>query len=151
MPPGRRPTPTHLKIVRGNPGKRSLPTNEPKPKGDLYSPPDWLTASQKANWRYAIANSPKGLLKKLDRAALTAFVVAESIYREAAEQLARDKLFVFVGENKTMQQHPALAIVNKQMGIMLKAAAEMGFTPASRTRIQVRNDLDPANPFEEFA
>lgn len=29
--PGCRPTPTALKLVRGNPGKRALPKNEPRP------------------------------------------------------------------------------------------------------------------------
>lgn len=150
MAQGRKPKPTHLKLLQGNPGKRAIDASEPKPKGDLATPPDWLSDAQKEFWRYAISNAPKGLLKKLDRAALTAFVVSESIYRQAAEMLAKEKLFVRVGPNKVLQQHPALSVVNKQMSIMLKAAAEMGFTPASRTRIQVRNDLDDENPFSEF-
>ncbi len=35
-------------------------------------------------------------------------------------------------------QSPYLAIVNKQAQIMMKAAAEMGFTPASRSRMSVK-------------
>jgi phage terminase small subunit len=44
-------------------------------------------------------------------------------------------------------QSPYLAIANKQAQIMTKAAVEMGFTPASRSRItlpeQAKGDLDP--------
>ena len=36
---GRKPTPTHLKLVRGNPGKRPLNASEPKPQLTLPSPP----------------------------------------------------------------------------------------------------------------
>ena len=44
-------------------------------------------------------------------------------------------------------QSPYLAIANKQAQIMTKAAVEMGFTPASRSRItqptDTQIDLDP--------
>jgi hypothetical protein len=33
------PVPTHLKIIRGNPGKRKINKNEPKPVGDLKDAP----------------------------------------------------------------------------------------------------------------
>jgi hypothetical protein len=38
-----------------------------------------------------------------------------------------------------------LAILNKQAQIMLMAGAELGFSPASRTRVQVANER--ASPF----
>lgn len=38
----RRPTPTHLRLLRGNPGRRKLPENEPEvPQGAALMPP-WL-------------------------------------------------------------------------------------------------------------
>jgi hypothetical protein len=37
-------------------------------------------------------------------------------------------------------QSPYLAILNKQAQIMLKAAAELGFSPSSRSRVQVTAD-----------
>jgi len=42
-------------------------------------------------------------------------------------------------------QSPYLAILNKQAQIMRKAGAELGFLPASRTRVQVANER--ASPF----
>ncbi len=64
---GRKPVPTYLKVIRGNPGKRPLNENEPVPDGALADPPEWMSESQKAGWNYAIENAPAGLLKKLDR------------------------------------------------------------------------------------
>jgi len=66
--PGRKPKPTYLKIVAGNPGRRPLNKSEPRPVGTLETPPDWLTEDQKAGWRYVIEHSPRGLLKRLDSA-----------------------------------------------------------------------------------
>ena len=45
---GRKPVPTRLKVIRGNPGKRALNKNEPQPAGELADPPDWMSESQKA-------------------------------------------------------------------------------------------------------
>ena len=45
--PGRKRTPTHLKIVAGNPGRRPLNENEPRPSGNLDTAPEWLTEAQK--------------------------------------------------------------------------------------------------------
>jgi len=39
---GRRPKPTNLKVLHGNPGKRPLNANEPKPAAEMPSAPDHL-------------------------------------------------------------------------------------------------------------
>ncbi len=48
---GRKPVPTALKVVRGNPGKRALNTREaePAPPATL-TPPDWLAEDAKREW-----------------------------------------------------------------------------------------------------
>ncbi len=69
--------PTVLKLLSGS---RRLPSQpEIQPEGDLDEPPSWLTESQKEGWRYAIANAPRGLLKRLDRSVLTIWVIAEDL------------------------------------------------------------------------
>lgn len=40
---GRRPKPTHLKVVTGNPGKRKLNDKEPTPAREIPSPPEHLS------------------------------------------------------------------------------------------------------------
>jgi len=134
---GRKPVPTHLKIVRGNPGRRPLNKNEPLPIGDLVDAPEWFSVSQKVGWAYAIENAPRGLLKKLDRSVLTAWVVAEDLHRKATEQVEKFGIITKAPNTGLPIQSPYLPIVNKQAQIMLKAAEQMGFTPAARSRIQV--------------
>ena len=49
-------------------------------------------------------------------------------------------------------QSPYLAIANKQAQIMTKAAIEMGFTPASRSRITLPTDVaDDLDPWSDIA
>ena len=143
---GRRPTPTHLKELYGNPGKRPLNKNEPKPVGDLFEAPLWMSDSQREGWAYAITHSPDGLLKQLDRSVLAIWVVAEDLHREAAEKVTQYGLLTKSPHAGLPLQSPYLAILNKQAQLMLKAASELGFTPSSRSRVQIEPSTS-SNPF----
>lgn len=46
---GRKPVPTHLKLVRGNPGRRPLPRSEPMP-GGVPVRPAWLSGRGAELW-----------------------------------------------------------------------------------------------------
>lgn len=46
---GRPRKPTVLKLLRGNPGKRKLPVNEPKPAVGAR-PPSWLPLAARREW-----------------------------------------------------------------------------------------------------
>lgn len=147
--PGPPRKPTALKIVAGNPGKRALPKKEPKPRGNLYDPPAWLTEQQLIGWEYAIETAPYGLLKRVDRSTLVAWVIAEDLHRQAAQKLNAGALLIKTPNGMPVQS-PYVSIVNKQAAIMMKAASEMGFTPASRSRVEVDGgdeDEDPADAF----
>ena len=148
---GRKPKPTQLKLVDGNPGHKPLNMNEPQPVGDLAEPPEWLSPSQVANWNYAIDNAPAKLLKKLDKNILTVYVIAEDLYFQASQHVNRNGLVVRSPVKGEPMQNPYLAILNKQSQILIKAAAEMGFTPSSRSRIVVQEEeVTNDNPFAQF-
>lgn len=147
--PGPPRKPTALKLVEGNPGKRPLNKREPKPKGNLYDPPDWLNEAQRKGWEYAIECAPYGLLKRVDRSTLTAWVVAENLHRQATEKLNGGAMLIKTPNGMPVQS-PYLSIINKQAMIMLKAASEMGFTPASRSRVEVDEDEDTRGQDEFF-
>src|SRR5579859_6127075 len=51
---GRRPTPTILRLVTGNPGKRPLPVGEPMPEGKPVKP-NWLKGRGSALWDEVMA------------------------------------------------------------------------------------------------
>ena len=147
--PGPPKKPTALKLVAGNPGKRALNKREPKPRGNLYDAPDWLTDTQRIGWAYAIDSAAFGLLKRIDRSTLVAWVVAEDLHRQAAEKLNGGAILIKTPNGMPVQS-PYLSILNKQAMIMLKAASEMGFTPASRSRVEVSDDAQDQDPADRF-
>lgn len=142
---GRKPKPSYLRVLDGNAGKRATNPDEPQPVGELaeHAPPEWLSETQKEGWRYAMRHAPPGMLKRLDQSILTVWVVAEAVHRDASKWVS-DKGSMVMGKNGVPYQNPYLAIMNKQAAVMMKAAAELGFTPSSRSRVKV----EPPKPGE---
>lgn len=123
MPRGRKPKPTVLKLLTGNPGKRRLPTNEPIPLGALTAPPPWFDAEHRATWRHAVENAPAGVLRRIDRGVLVIWTAAAVLHARASDEF-----------NKTAET-ALLTIINTQARTMLIAASALGFTPKSRVAI----------------
>jgi P27 family predicted phage terminase small subunit len=139
-----------LKVVAGNPGRRPLNADEPVPAGDLDEPPEWMTDGQKVGWRYAIENAPHGLLKRLDRSVLAVWVIAEDLHRDAAEKVARYGSVIKTPVTGVPVASPYLGVLNKQATIMMRAAAEMGFTPSARSRVKAEKAERSFNPFADL-
>lgn len=147
---GRKPKPTHMKRLQGNPGKRPLNAREPKPNGNLKAPPSHFSVEQIAVWNYAIENAPPGLLKNLDLSTLEVWTTACVLHREAMELVRKDGLVVTAPSGYLMA-NPALSSLNTQAGIMLKSAGELGFTPSSRSRISISEEVDENDPWAQLA
>ena len=71
---GRKPKPTSLRVIEGNPGKRPLNTREPKPVRGAPTCPAHLSPTAKAEWKRLIGQLVElGMISLLDRAALAAY------------------------------------------------------------------------------
>jgi P27 family predicted phage terminase small subunit len=140
---GRKPVPSALRALHGNPRKVPMPKFEPKPDGDLSDAPEWLNKAQQACWKYALSNAPPGMLKRIDLGVLLVWAVAEDLHRQASEAQAKVGLLVRIKTRATINQDdpgvpaasPYINIINQEAKIMLKAASELGFTPVSRPRV----------------
>lgn len=135
---GRRPKPTYLRVLDGNAGRRPTNGAEPQPAGNLEDcpPPEYLSDEQKRVWREAIKHAPPGLLRKLDWAVFEQWVVHHANFLEAAAKVKVTGQLIKKGEGG-WDWNPYMAIMNKQSALALKCAAELGFTPSSRTRVKV--------------
>lgn len=135
---GRKPKPTYLRAIDGNAGRRPLNADEPQPQGALEEcpPPDHLTEAQRRVWRQGIAGAPPGLLRKLDWAVFEQWVVHHANFLEASAKVAATGQLIKKGEGG-WDWNPYMSIMNKQSALALKCAAELGFTPSSRTRVKV--------------
>jgi len=69
---GKKPTPTRLKVVRNNPGRRPIRDGEPRPAILPLTPPSFLSDDSKVEWgRISEHLKVLGLLTVVDRAALS--------------------------------------------------------------------------------
>ena len=134
---GRKPTPTYLKEVNGNPGKRPLNTRAPRPDIRAPSCPRELSPAAKKEWRrLARQLMTLRLMTDLDRAILAAYCQAFALWVEAVAALRKYGTMVKSPSGFPMQS-PYVAVANKQAELMIRIAAEFGFTPSSRSRIAV--------------
>jgi P27 family predicted phage terminase small subunit len=157
MTSGRKPTPTALKLVKGNPGKRALNKQEPKVKLSHSSPPPFLNDDALEEWDRVIGTLyTAGLMTELDRAALAAYCQAYGRWAEAERALARmaakDDLnralmVKTVGGNAI--QNPLVGIANKAKADMVRYAVEFGMTPSARAKVNAA-DPDDASAAQEF-
>lgn len=158
---GPKPTPTHLQLVRGNPGKRKLPKKEDELPVvvEEVTPPAFLSDDAKVEWgRMINALVALKLVSQLDRAALGAYCQAYGRWAQAERALAamreRDSnthglLVKTTGQN--VVQNPLVGIANKAMADMVRYAAEFGMTPSARVRLTGAGAGGAAtNPFEAF-
>lgn len=150
---GRKPLPTKVKQIKGTLQRCRTNLREPKPEGDLVEPPDYMPEGAKAAWRYALDCAPPNLLKKLDMSVLEIWACAADLYRKAQAGIAKTGLLVKAPNTGVPMQSPYLAIANKQAQIMTKAATEMGFTPASRSRVSLPMETadDAFDPWADTA
>jgi P27 family predicted phage terminase small subunit len=141
----KRATPTQLKRLHGNPGRRKLATDEPEGVGDVWSPPAWFDAEQRLQWDYAVAHAPLGLLTGTDREILVIWVAA-AVEHAKAVQKVRELGQLVQTEAKNTIQNPYLPVMNRQALIMMKAGGELGFSPASRAALGRAAEFDPHAP-----
>jgi P27 family predicted phage terminase small subunit len=126
----------HLKLVRGNPGKRRL---NPEPLPQLpaeLEPPPILLEEAKAEWKRVGPELLRlGLLTVLDLAAFGAYCQAYGRWLEAERALVAAGTLVVKTARGGERVNPLLRIATEAMGDMLKFGSEFGMTPASRTRL----------------
>jgi P27 family predicted phage terminase small subunit len=145
-----RPKPTQLKILTGNPGKRPLNRNEPKPARNLPDPPDELNEDARIEWdRISRELYLLGLLTSIDRSGLAAYcqaygrwMIAERAVNEAASRDPRFHGLLVLTTNGNIIQNPMVGAANRAMADMMRYAVEFGLTPSSRSRVRVEGVKD---------
>jgi P27 family predicted phage terminase small subunit len=136
---GRKPKPTVLKFREGNPGKRPLNAREPKPRSLAPECPPELTAPDAIEeWTRTIVPAiESGQITAADRVFAIAHCELWATWRSQLADAARHAHIVAVGPNQHPMPNPARGMANKTFTLLAKVDAELGFTPTSRSRVQV--------------
>lgn len=137
MTPGRKPKPTALKLIAGNPGKRPLNRHEPKPAPRVPACPDYLEGEARKEWdRITPILGGLGLLTDMDMAALAAYCETWAQYLAANEKVKRLGPVVRASQaNPYPVISPYFTVASNALKQVRAFMAEFGMTPSSRSRI----------------
>jgi P27 family predicted phage terminase small subunit len=155
--PGPAPKPTALKKLEGNPGKRTLPFNEPRPAASMPACPAFIKGAARKEWqRLAPELYQLGLLTRIDRAALASYCLNYGRWEDAEKRLAKlarkstDKMaYLYRTTNGNLILNPLLTVSKQAMELMHKFLVEFGMTPASRSRIVIEKYKEE-DPLDEI-
>jgi len=152
---GKRPEPTILKIAKGNPGKRPLNLNEPRPPEGEVLAPDWVTDVARAKWDELV---PKlismGVMTVSDVDTIARYCAMHEQYLKYLDQCRRG-LDVLVmrdeaGRIRYMQSTPAATMMVKLAASMLRIEQEFGLTPSARSGIVATQTEKPEDILSRF-
>lgn len=133
--PGRKPKPTALKVLEGNPGKRPLNSKEPKPKTTRLKCPEWLEEEAKKEWkRLAKPLQQMGVLTEVDLMPFAGYCQAYARWKEAEEFITKHGSIVKTPSGY-WQQVPQVSIAQTNLKLMVKVGEQFGLTPSSRSRL----------------
>lgn len=147
---GRPPLPTAVKEANGNPGKRALNHDEPKPQVAIPEPPQVVKDTPVAI-DYWNETAPKlaalKVITEIDAGAFTSLCLA---YARAirAETEALNAPLVFGTKAGGAVNNNLIGIAHTAWKHYNRSAAEFGLTPSSRSRLVVKNTDEDDTDFE---
>lgn len=161
---GRPRKPTALKVLEGNPGKRPLPQNEPKPAPvvNIPKPPPWLNSDGKKAWkRLAPELQRLGLLTVVDMEAFAAacqsygiWVECERFFKkknpETGEPYGRTYEYTNKAGAVNIVPRPEVRIGQQAIKNFIALMTEFGLSPSSRAGLDIKTGGQEEDPLENI-
>ena len=157
---GRKPKPTKLHVIHGNPSRKKLNTNEPEPAPVKNpSPPKHLDAIAAYLWRMlCVELESLGILGRIDLKALERYCECYSTWRDA--QKMRSERGVVVEKKQVVdgveivvdvKTAPWVTVAAKMSAEMraIETATGMGGA-ANRARVKVNDPKDGKSAADKF-
>lgn len=152
---GRKPKPTALKLLDGNPGKRPIAADrEPTPQAGRPIRPAWLdTPELRAAWdTIADRLEEMGVLTVADGAAMEVLTVTRTLYRAAVLELLDEGQTIRSFDKNglsVLTKHPSVTTAGMWATTLNALFAKFGLTPSDRVRLVV-DKAEASDPFEAF-
>ena len=138
---GRKPKPTELKRLEGNPGKRPLNKREPKPKGKVKRPYGLGKGLQDRFWREHAGELERlGILTGIDSAAFRLMAEHYALAIDAVKGLRETGMTVEGRDGP--KKHPLAQIFRDNSMAFKSYASEFGMTPSARSRLQLPEEAE---------
>jgi P27 family predicted phage terminase small subunit len=147
---GRKPLPTHLKVVKGTARPHRINKEEPRPPVTTPVPPEYLDERARAKFvEVSELLARYGLMTALDGGSIARYAVIWCRWIDAEGEVKRRGSVVKTAGGNVIQ-NPFLAIANKALLQLAQIETEFGMTPSSRTRIRASAPFQPTDEFEDF-
>ena len=145
---GRKPKPTHLKVLHGTFRKDRAAKHEPQPSGTAVCP-SWLDSTAKAEWRRLAPELIRlGLLTSVDRDAFAAYCQCVTKWRQAQSDIETNGLILTTPKG-FRQKNPAVTICFEALSQMRAYSSLFGLSPSDRSKLSVapKGDHEEENDF----
>lgn len=142
---GPAPTPTALRVLRGDQPKR-INLHEPRPRELAPDRPPWLSEHAAEEWDRVVPDLVRmGTAKAVDAIGLAAYCEAVARFRAASALVSASGPLV-IGRDGLAHKNPAVAQARDASYEVRLWAREFGLTPSSRSplRIEVSPGAAPA-------
>lgn len=148
---GRPRKPTAVKRLQGTLQRCRTNTAEPVPQIDLKSmcAPDYLTDSAREIWDFSLSAAPEGMLSTLDFGIFTQWVVCFDQFVTLSAAL-KEQGTLTMDEDGQVNVSGLLHHLTKTVAILRGLETELGFTPASRSKVSSFNKSKTAENKNKF-
>jgi len=139
---GPRPTPTKLKILRGNPGCRPLNKDEPEPPSDGVSMPPHLGEVAAARWRELLPMLQSvRVMTRADIESLARYCDTYEWWLATRAKLKKEgdtyPILNDGGDVKYIAQRPEVSIAHKLAQQLRQLEQDFGLNPSARASLHV--------------
>lgn len=150
---GRKPKPTAIRLLEGNPGKRPIPVGEPQCEY-LPTKPHSIGADvlASAEWDRIISVSPPTLYTAMDETMIGNYCLAWSMLVKAQNHIESDgvQTVIYKVHKDTGEMYAVDVVVNPAVRIwkaasetLVKLADRLGFTPSARVSLKLNTSREP--------
>jgi P27 family predicted phage terminase small subunit len=137
MMKGKRPKPTEMKRLAGNPGKRPLNDAEPEPAVEIPEPPEELDSMARQEWdRITRELVAVGCVARLYRAPLAAYCTSYSRWVKAEAKVIETGGDICTSKEGGLFFNPWRGVADKALATMLATAEMFGLTPSAKSRVK---------------
>ena len=146
---GRPRKPTMVKSLQGTLRKCRVNELEPMPQTVLakVKAPDYLSAKARDLWNFAVEQAPEAMLTSLDFSVFANWADTMAKIIECEEVLKREGLFIYDEKTGISKPHPVAKHQNDLKHLLRGYLTELGFTPASRSKVNMSTKPKDENEF----
>lgn len=142
--------PTAVKRLQGTLQKCRTNPNEPIPNTpiDRFEPPVFFTETQRDLWIFAISQMPSGMLSGLDFGIFSRWCIMYDQFVELTKSVNENGAVMY-DEMGVPFANPLVNTLNKLAVSLRGIETELGFTPASRSKVSLVSKEESKNKFME--